>query len=162
MNGALHVIRALPPNLDPGEAAMLYRAMPETLVDAAAAARGVNGQKGTAAARGRNQNVVHGLVLFCLCWLYSSAEWVIPKVAVYGSRLVKAEREHGHLRRLARSIVEVLLWFGACWPCQTFQLMFEYAAQGVCGALFEFGERAVAREVTTTWEERAVTAGGQS
>ncbi|KAK4151263.1 hypothetical protein C8A00DRAFT_36089 [Chaetomidium leptoderma] len=160
INGAQHMLRGLPRDLEPGEAAMLHRAMPPALRAASAArtpppAPGrVGGQHRIATAGGgpgatTNQNMVHVLVLFCLCWLYSFAAWFVPKVARYGARIILAEQKHGYVPRLMvaasrflHAVVDVLRWLGERWPFQ----WLEYVRQGVRGAVQEFGEKAVARE----------------
>ncbi|KAK4039039.1 hypothetical protein C8A01DRAFT_16947 [Parachaetomium inaequale] len=151
INGAQHVLRGLPRDLEPGEAAMLHRAMPQTLGAAASVpAGGIDGQQQQqhgAAGYGGNQNAVHVLVLFCMCWLYTIGAWVVPRITAFGARVIQAEQRHQCLPRLwlaaswvFQTVVGAVVWLRACWPVRALLAMLGYAAQGVRGALQEFGE----------------------
>jgi hypothetical protein len=155
INGAQHVLRGLPRDLEPGEAAMLHRAMPESLGSAPPppVAGGIDGhhqqqqqQGGTAGDTG-NQNAVHVLVLFCMCWLYAIGAWIVPRITAFGARVIQAEQRHQCLPRLwlaassvFPTVIEAVGWLRACWPVQALLTMLGYAAAGVRGALQEFGE----------------------
>ncbi len=151
-----HVLRGLPRDLEPGEAVMLHRAMPSVLAAESqpAAGPGFEGKQGaTTPGGGGGQNVVQIFVLLCLCWLSSFARWIVPRAVAYGRRMVEAERKHEYFPRLLlaatallHAIVQLLRCVGEFWPCRVVFLVLEYAAQGVRGAVYEFGERAVARE----------------
>ncbi|KAK3906297.1 hypothetical protein C8A05DRAFT_11980 [Staphylotrichum tortipilum] len=169
VNGVQHVLRGLPRDLEPAEAVMLHRAMPSVLAGESqapapgggnGACEGVfDGKRGTAT---NGQNAVHILVLLCLCWLSSFAAWIIPRAVAYGHRVVEAEQKHGYIPRLLlaatallHAVVQLLRYLGEFWPCRVVFLVLEYASQGIRGAVYEFGERAVAREAARRRVTRA-------
>lgn len=168
-----HVLRGLPRDLEPAEAVMLHRAMPSVLAGGEspqgrpAGDGGFDGKPGNAAggggAGGGGQNVVHIFVLVALCWLSSFAAWIIPRAMAYGRRVVEAEQKHGYIPRLLlaatallHAIVQLLRCMGEFWPCKVVFLVLEYASQGIRGAVYEFGERTVAREAARRRVTRAV------
>lgn len=132
---------------------MLHRAMPESLGSVPPPpAGGIDGhhqqhQQHDAADNGSNQNAVHVLVLFCMCWLYSFGAWVMPRITAFGAKVIQAEQQHQCLPRLwlaassvFPTVIEAVGWLCACWPVQALLTMLGYAASGVRGALQEFGE----------------------
>jgi len=155
ISNTLYVLRGLPQDLEPREVAMLHRALPPAAAAAYAGPGGVPGKPGSSAggSEADGRNMVHILVLFCLCWLYSAAEWLMPKVAVCGSRIVKAEQEHGYiprlmlaLSRLFRVFVEMLRWLGDCALFQMLGAFVAYALSGIRGAMLEFTDRSLERK----------------
>lgn len=157
VNGMQHVLRGLPRDLDPAEAAMLHRSMPQALSNttagwpppgkspaAAAAVRGCS--KG-----GGGRNKVQALALFCMYSMYSLTAWAVPKLASFGGRLVEAEHERQYLPRLLMAlaallevVVVTLNWLSGCWPYQLLVMLLGYAVEGVRGAIYEFSSEKVA------------------
>ncbi|KAL1842881.1 hypothetical protein VTJ49DRAFT_3898 [Mycothermus thermophilus] len=122
INGALHILRGLPRDLDPGEIAMLQRAMPPALAIRQSGALQQHHPYGLTPAEswddhhsdcgGHNdgrRNLVHILVFALLCWLWSAAEAVVPWAAAAGRRAAHAEHEHGYLPRLMVAASRLLL-----------------------------------------------------
>lgn len=158
INGALHVLRGLPSNLEPHEAAMLHRAMPSIL---APPNGDINGQVPRPARRSRN--LIHVVVLFFLRCFSVSASWIMPKAAVYGKKIIRAEHEHGYIprlllaaARLLQCFMEALRWFAECWPCRLLLVIYEYAMRGVRGAMVEFVEVSIAQDLATKGGDGAV------
>ncbi|KAL2267638.1 hypothetical protein VTJ83DRAFT_4915 [Remersonia thermophila] len=166
INGALHVLRGLPRDLEPGEIAMLQRAMPPALATGHSSALQQQGPYGLMAAEpwagdpynrqqqpncasrsGDRRNLVHVLVLALLCWLWAAAEAVVPWAAAAGRRAARAEHEHGYLPRLlvaASGLLLALLEVSrrVC-ECRLFEVLVAlvgYATTGMGEAVREFVE----------------------
>ncbi|KAK4251520.1 hypothetical protein C7999DRAFT_27937 [Corynascus novoguineensis] len=176
VNGTQHVLRGLPRDLDPAEAAMLHRSMPQALSNttagwpppgkprAAAAAAAVGGcSKG-----GGGRNKVQALALFCMYSMYSLTVWAIPKLVRFGGRLVEAEHERQYMPRLLMAlaallevVVVTLNWLSGCWAYQLLVTLLGYAVEGVRGAIYEFSSEkvAVVEGVGVTEREDAVKHG---
>jgi hypothetical protein len=101
-----------------------------------------------------SRNWIHVVVLFFLCWFSTSASWIMPRVGVYGKKIIRAEHEHGYLprlmiatTRLLQCFVEALRWLAECWPCRLLLVIYGYAMRGVRGAVFEFVEMSISQDL---------------
>ncbi|KAL2159015.1 hypothetical protein VTH06DRAFT_3046 [Thermothelomyces fergusii] len=147
INGTQHVLRGLPRDLDPAEAAMLHRSMPRALClsrNPAAAGGGPWGGRARGGGhRRRGRGKLQALIMFCMYALYSAAMWATPRLAGFGTRLVEAEQRHQYVPRLLMAlatllqvVVLALHWVSGCWPCQALLMLLNYAVDGVRAALF--------------------------
>ncbi|AEO55287.1 hypothetical protein MYCTH_2124224 [Thermothelomyces thermophilus ATCC 42464] len=184
INGTQHILRGLPRDLDPAEAAMLHRSMPRALSASCnpppAAAAGGWGWSGGRARRGgrrrSSRGKLQGLAMFCMYAVYSIAMWATPKLAGFGTRLVEAEQRHQYVPRLLMAlaallqvVVLALHWLSGCWPCQALLMLLNYALDCVRGVVFDFSvhaheheheHEAVREGVVPGWgEEDAVKTG---
>ncbi|KAH6856599.1 hypothetical protein B0I37DRAFT_443250 [Chaetomium sp. MPI-CAGE-AT-0009] len=96
INGAQHVLRALPRDLSAAEAAVLHRALPHSVAHPGPAPgffsgwrRRSSGQRQDGSGAARKQNVVHSLVvvwLYCVCTFAVWLEFVGVKVVEHSMR----------------------------------------------------------------------------
>lgn len=171
INGVLHILRNLPHDLEPHEAAMLHRAMPPTLALPNGGGVGVNGQPGMALRPAGNnnnnsRNWVHVVVLFFLYFFAASSSWMVPKLVAYGKKFIRAEHEHGYIPQMImagaamlQAVVGALCWFADSWPCRVMVVVGEYAIGGVRGAMSEFVDISIAKDLAAARGDDAADGG---
>lgn len=147
ISGAQNVLRGLPRDLAPDEAAILLQAMPGALV--AAMAPLPDGEEEANGSGSGGRNMVHVFTLAIMCCVSYVGGLVGPKLKDYGYRAIQAEHRHKYIPSLltaAAALLQifgtVLFWVGDCWPCRLFCLLLGYATRGVRGAVYEYGTKA--------------------
>lgn len=156
INGAQHVLRGLPRDLEQDEAAMLHRAMPQALGSRTLPAPTPGGDDG----EDDHRNLVRSVALLLIGWTCSAVAWTWPRVGDYGSRAAQAEREHNYIPGVLSAVTwlmeitrGVLRWIGE--PCHVLLLAVEYVTNGARGAVeeLEFRGRGADRKVEEVVEE---------
>ncbi|KAL2135986.1 hypothetical protein VTI74DRAFT_6035 [Chaetomium olivicolor] len=147
INGAQHVLRGLPRDLDPAEAALLHRAMPQALAATASPQLQPTPNPPHPSPESGQRNIIHIIALFTLCCLSSLATWLIPKVRLYATKALQADQEHKYSERawllmlsLFQLLCEALRRARKSTPGQVLLVAFGYTTQGVWGAVSEFAE----------------------
>ncbi|KAH8879696.1 hypothetical protein GQ53DRAFT_755785 [Thozetella sp. PMI_491] len=144
VDGVAYLLSGLPQDLDRGELAILGRSLPPSLAERAIP--DAHPRRRLSDAPGQ-RNWVHSLLLFLLGYLLSWVRWAAPYVLLLISEAMRYEREY----RVSENVLgttmagfsmglAVVKRMGDGLAGQVLADAFEYAAQGVSGALKEFAE----------------------
>ncbi|KAK4237292.1 hypothetical protein C8A03DRAFT_34744 [Achaetomium macrosporum] len=154
INGVQHLLRGLPADLDPIEAAILHHAMPPALAEISAKPLAGNQQQDASCGIVRfsnNRNMVQAVIVFIIGLLHSVAISIIPKIAGLTAKAYELEQERRYVPRLTlaasrllRILKGVFRRFASTAFGEALYTICVYAAEGVTGAATEFAQDMVA------------------
>lgn len=153
VDGAQHLLRGLPRDLDTAEAAMLQRAMPPALTTSK------DGAGGLRLKRPAKRNWVHAITFSYIWSLYTLLLWLGPKFVALVQRALQLEQEHHYVQRLLLAAVRLAWAFydalcraGCSKPGRAVMRAVNYMTRGVFGALREFAEKSGGPKLLLGWE----------
>ena len=146
LDGVAYLLTGLPCDLDTGELAVLHRSLPTPLVEKLAPPES-DRRRDRSHGGSADRNMIHAMLLFVLCYLFSWVRWAGPYLLLLLSGIMRYEREYKVSENvLGTTMAGFSMGFGAVrkmgdgFAGQVFSEVMEYAASGVSGALKEFAE----------------------